>query len=219
VKLFVWIVFLVACTKQTRPPRETSGSGSGSASSAPVASDDDCTTDADCALVNGTPPGCCSRCEPTSVSSAAATRIHGDCAKVAQANPAYFDRCPHLDCACTTSTPHCTNRKCTVENVPCHPTPSTPDAGLAPPDASVTKAACTKDADCTLVSAAPPSCCSRCDPTAMTRADAAKAGAKCSDMEKAQPDYFKRCPHLSCMCKRSEARCRAGACVLESKGC
>lgn len=84
-----------------------------------------------------------------------------------------------------------------------------------PPPSSV----CQSDADCELVSAPPPRCCSRCEPTAMTRAAAEAAGKQCRALEKAGGDYVSRCPHLSCPCTRSTARCAEQKCVLESRPC
>jgi len=78
---------------------------------------------------------------------------------------------------------------------------------------------CQGDADCELVNGLPPRCCSRCEPSAMTKSAAAAARATCAATAKDQPDYFSRCPHLSCPCTRSTARCKASACVVETGPC
>lgn len=75
---------------------------------------------------------------------------------------------------------------------------------------------CAVDADCALVGGVPPDCCSRCGRTAMPAARALDVGATCA---KKRGDYFKRCPHLRCTCQRETARCQAGTCTVETKGC
>jgi hypothetical protein len=108
------------------------------------------------------------------------------------------------------------------------PDVATTDAGtvitVAAPDAATTEPAastssCTRDEDCVLVSNVPPKCCSRCSPSAMTTAQAAAANAECKRIAAGTKDYFERCPHLSCTCQTNKARCRAGACNVETSPC
>jgi hypothetical protein len=76
-----------------------------------------CQTDADCELVNGQPPSCCSRCTATAMSKPDAERVRAECAKSRSGD--YFDRCPHLSCTCVQETARCTNGACTVESADC----------------------------------------------------------------------------------------------------
>jgi hypothetical protein len=78
---------------------------------------------------------------------------------------------------------------------------------------------CNADADCELVSGAPPNCCSTCASTVMTVSEAAQANGQCRAIAKAEPDYFSRCPHLDCACVKTTAACKDHACVALTGPC
>jgi hypothetical protein len=75
---------------------------------------------------------------------------------------------------------------------------------------------CKVDADCELLSAAPPNCCGGCGGTAVNHATALHARDEC---RKADSDYFARCPHYNCVCAREKAVCKAGQCVVDRQKC
>lgn len=91
----------------------------------------------------------------------------------------------------------------------------TSDAPAGPPPT----ATCAHDSDCVLVGAAPPRCCTRCSPQAMTTSQAAAANAQCQKITAGDKNYFDRCPHLDCPCERATAKCQNQACVVETAPC
>lgn len=212
-------VALCACSKAT-PPTTTSGSGSAAsvatdasaglafaADAGPRPAPKRCAADTDCGLIEGPPPSCCSGCVPQAMHVDDVAAARKECA----AKPAdHAKDCDQLHCNCAKHTARCTDGACTVEETAC-------DAVAPPPpiDAAVA-GECKIDGDCELVGGTPPSCCSRCGRTAMTKAQAAQANATCS---RKGGDYFQRCPHLSCTCRNETARCRAGKCSVEDKPC
>lgn len=76
-----------------------------------------CVRDADCQLVNGTPPNCCSRCRSQAVTRAEAAAIARECNRPRPGD--YHDRCPHLSCTCVKEQAVCKSGKCTVESKGC----------------------------------------------------------------------------------------------------